>query len=292
MSLMRSALGLKNKPKFHSVDAVVYVEGGSSNDGSGKPIQSLDIVFWRGLFAYFKPDSRFRFEAQGGKERLMKIADTIAGGGVEGNYVAIDSDFDVIFGEKRDYTFLFYTYGYAWENDIFSPEVLRSTFFIFCPACTEQFDISEQIDELISDLTRQLRWLVVADFLMAALRRPFIPRKPLKAHREFLSPKQGHGRPSIDRRRVKGRLRATNNDRNGKFSPKRKLKLHPLKNCFGHLMGTLFCKTVMHFVRRYGTIGSIEYQVILSCGIDRFVATFGSVDGDLIEHYTEQFNRI
>lgn len=97
MTFERTPAGRQNRAKFLGVDAVVYGEGGSHDDNFS---ESFDILFWRRVFETFNPGKSFGFLPKGGKPHLLSIAENVVKDNIETEYVAIDSDYDDLRGQK------------------------------------------------------------------------------------------------------------------------------------------------------------------------------------------------
>jgi hypothetical protein len=116
MTLEHSSVGLTNKSKFFGVDFIVYVEGAPpKNAVPGKPLQSVDIRFWRAIFSHFVPNLKVRFEPRGGKKALIDIAEKILAVSASRSVVAIDSDYDRITETNFNHPCIVYTFGYGWK---------------------------------------------------------------------------------------------------------------------------------------------------------------------------------
>jgi len=83
MIFTRTPIGLSNQYKFWGVDAIVYIEGGE-NSLSVKEVlsglygsQSVDLLFWQGIFSYFIPHKTYHFRPIGSKGTLRYIANEI-----------------------------------------------------------------------------------------------------------------------------------------------------------------------------------------------------------------------
>lgn len=108
----RSDKGIENEHLFFNVDFVVYCEG-KEVGGEGS---SLDEVFWERVFS--ENGLSVHCKSTGGKSVVRPWAEKIVRDGLSHVLVAMDRDYDDIFGVAIDHPQVFYTYGYSWESDV------------------------------------------------------------------------------------------------------------------------------------------------------------------------------
>jgi hypothetical protein len=287
MTLVRTAVGLANKPLFHDVDAIVYVEGGETH--TGKPDQSLDVAFWRTVFNELAPRLRYRFEPKGGKRNLLQIAQEIITGNVQNSYVAIDSDFDRVFLQNIDHPQVLYTFGYAWENDIFSEDVLKETFYLLCPICKTEIDPGPMIHETIRVLKQDLRWLVRADIVASVHGISVIPRS--SSYLRLVQEGRRTAMPKIARSRAFELVKEAKAKRSGKASTITAIDDDPIMNCYAHLVGSLFVHIVGYLSQHYGKLKSVQNEVVFACAISCFQRYLSfNADSNISRHYRSQFS--
>ena len=133
--------------KFHSVEKIVYVEGGD------------DIIFWEFLFKKFS-GMAVKAEEVGGRVELQFIINEIKNDG--GSFlVAIDSDFDWLYSNEQ-HPQIFSTFGYSIENSIISAETLQS---LICRlARVSRHRVSKQkCQEWLSDINKKVQPIVMVD---------------------------------------------------------------------------------------------------------------------------------
>src|SRR5665213_77182 len=136
MSFQHSPAGLSNLHIFSRVDAIVFVEGGESRSiadvRSGKfDSISSDVAFWQRCFSELGPPIKLQFRAVGAKPTLLDLAREVAQG-VTGVYVAMDRDFDHLMGQAIRAPGVLYTFGYSWENDVWTEMVIEEVFYTLC----------------------------------------------------------------------------------------------------------------------------------------------------------------
>jgi hypothetical protein len=98
---------------FHSVDAVVYVEGDD------------DVLFWGGYFRRVATSRAIKFVPVGGDGGLEAYVEKIVAENAE-IIVASDRDYREFSGDLVTHPRILYTYGYSIENTLYCPENLAA----------------------------------------------------------------------------------------------------------------------------------------------------------------------
>jgi len=115
MTFTRTSSGIANQHIFNQANIVVYVEG----EGTISPAGAIDIALWREFFSFYFPTLNFHFKSLGGKPHALAMADKIMASSIPNSLVAMDRDYDELFGAMIKDDRVFYTYGYGSENDLF-----------------------------------------------------------------------------------------------------------------------------------------------------------------------------
>ena len=126
----RTPQGLSNQATFTKVDTIVFAEGGSRRftlaeleAGEGNS-STLDAAFWSTIIRACKPGRKIEVRSVGNKQTVKAIAQLLIKGVIRNVAVALDRDFDDRRGCKLIHQKILYTYGYSWENDVFSERVI------------------------------------------------------------------------------------------------------------------------------------------------------------------------
>lgn len=167
----RTDRGLSNLHIFYAVDAVAYVEGGQTHyteaqisSGAGTE-HGLDIKFWNGLFAIFKPQKKVKFLAIGGKPYLQKLAAQVIGSRIANVYVCMDRDLDTFLESLITHPSVFYTHGYSWENDVWTPDVIEDVYYAITPVIPEG-TIRNNIQNSLRKLHQQIAPIIKSEILV------------------------------------------------------------------------------------------------------------------------------
>ncbi|MEZ5692817.1 MAG: DUF4435 domain-containing protein [Altererythrobacter sp.] len=123
MTFERTAAGQANRAIFYDSDFICFVEGVDQKETGD------DIFFWHIVFSSLAPNSRAKFLSRGGKPELESLARATVANDTDNVFVAMDADYSRFFeGRMFFHSRIFYTYGYSWENDVFSPGVDESLY--------------------------------------------------------------------------------------------------------------------------------------------------------------------
>lgn len=184
MSLIRTRAGLANKHLFHGVDAMAYVEGGSKSYSHEQVmsgiygVSSVDIPFWEGIFAVFKPNMKVKFCAVGSKSTILKIADQIIQFGIKTCYALMDRDSG---NSRSDYSAkknVFMTHGYSWENDVFQESVICNAIISLSGIGRATFNKYVVVCKHLKNFSLRMKPAVLFDHILSCCEKSFIPRNP------------------------------------------------------------------------------------------------------------------
>jgi hypothetical protein len=269
--LQHTAFGLSNMYKFYRVDAVVLVEGGLSRTvqeiHSGKfESESQDILFWQRCFRELGPQLRLRFWAVGSKPALHSIAAQIADGSVTHVYVAMDRDFDNLLGRLITSPKVLYTFGYSWENDVWNEDVMEEIFYTLCGVCRDTTKVQEVLAKALKEFERDLRWPTMADFLCVKHGIPLLPRQ--SPFRVITQAKHGN-MPAMSKAALRQCVRDAQARKTGVIRASTKVRLVPLVDCCGHVVGAFGYSVLKHLFQKFCKHKSHSRDVIDSLAIDK-----------------------
>lgn len=237
MNVTRTPAGISNEHLFHKSEAVVYVEGGKSFKGS-VPAASTDLLFWRSLFDLFAVGHCLHFKPRCGKQELLPIADGIANGSLTAVVVCMDRDHDHVRG-LRQHPRVLYTFGYSWENDVWSAEVIEEAFYMLCGVDRSGFAVRADIDRTLRHFAVRMRWPVYADVLASLHSESTIPRGKLKCVT------QSKGCPSIDSEFLLKCVRMARAKTHGVYLRlPEAARVELWRDVYGHVLG-YFCYSIL-----------------------------------------------
>lgn len=294
MTFLRTNSGLNNLHLFLAVDAVVYLEGGESlpkeeiengkfNDASD------DIRFWQSVFNIFCPEKRCEFRSIGSKEGVKNIAEKIINGHVENVIVAMDRDFDNINNKILKNKNIVYTYGYSWENDVWSSDVLINAYCSITGLCkTKINECSKLIVDYYKYCSEKLQIPVKIDAILSQHSLSLFCRDSYKRYIEY----DKVSGPKVNKVEIRKSIK-TAREKLGK-PIKSPIATHIVFfiDCFGHLFAE-FAYTFLRYILSKKGFSSIPRDYANSIIVDNFSQMLA---GDLLpvikNHYTSEFSRI
>lgn len=126
MTFTRTNSGRSNLAAFLGVKYIIYSEGGEFDKTLGKNRNSIDAIFWKGVFSRFFPDLDCIFRPMGSKVNLLPFARDIKDSKISNSIVVMDRDHDHHRNCLIVHPSILYTYGYSWENDAWRAELIIS----------------------------------------------------------------------------------------------------------------------------------------------------------------------
>lgn len=274
MSFKRTAFGLSNMHMFSRVDAIVLVEGGLSLsvqevNAGGFSKESQDISFWRKCFSELGPQVKLQFRAVGSKPTLHEIALQVAEGNVSHVYVAMDRDFDNLLGRVIDSPKVLYTFGYSWENDVWTQEAVKEVFYTLCGICrnTTEANINEILATSFSGFVQDVRWATKADFLCVMHAIPFLPHK---SPQMVISHRRRGAPPLIDREALRRCVRHARINKTARIGAGAKIRLDSRVDCCGHLVGAFGYSILVYLLKKFCKGTTYPRHLLDSIAIDKF----------------------
>lgn len=141
MSFTRSASGLANYRKFCKADLVIYTEGKQDATESAR---TPDEVFYTALFEGLVPNIRVKVKPVGNRDSAFAYVELLNKKNIPNTIVAVDRDAFGITCSIIDSPRLIYTYGYSWENDLWSAALAKSVLRQIALASAETEQIFEK----------------------------------------------------------------------------------------------------------------------------------------------------
>lgn len=279
----RTNSGLTNLPLFHSVDLVVFTEGGNRTLSVSEILAGNenrapeDTRFWNLVFDKNGVRKSYVLKPIGSKASVLNIAAKIEAGEVQNIVAAMDRDLDEYFGGQLLSPLILYTHGYSWEADVFTKDLTKeqiaSLLFMESlePVIEGEIDSAygsfEKAGTKIARLEMIFRSQGVAWISEARGERFFRPETAGILDRMNL-------RKSIDERKVQIQRPAT-------CPAPRGVRLDPYKVNCGKLLRALSVAIMRYVGKKYGAINSLQNDVIAAAMLERF----GNTDRHVRSHY-------
>lgn len=293
MTFTRTPRGLSNQHLFWGVDAIVYIEGGEDSLSFNEVIsgssgsQSIDVLFWQGVFAKFITGRNYKFLPIGSKGTIKCIAEEIKKGNITHVYVAMDRDHDCCIGSLIEAPGVLYTYGYSWENDVYNQTVIEDLFCTMCPLSLSGIDYKNEIESIIADFSRDIRWAVYADMLLAYHGSSLFHRRERP---QSIVKSDVNGKPIINRQKILSLVKEEKLKRTSRIVFGEKVKFSPCVDCYGHLMALYFYRALKYLLKKYSNIPELPRYYADTSAINLFCTGLPKPSLAVYKkHYENQF---
>ena len=291
MSFRRTNNGLSNLALFLRADVVAFVEGGPhtlslSDLASGHGhTKTNDTAFWQVLFDCYRPTKRVRIRSVGSKTKLREIANLIAAGQIFNVYVAMDRDYDNHLGRQVIAPGILYTKGYSFENDTWTPNVVRELFWGFCPQERDNPDASSHINLAFEQFHKDIARAIRANVALAANGQKLILGEPALE----LIEREKKRMPRFNIQQFRNKLKSRSKERKC-FCPPSVNKLSPQDDCHGKVVAAVGHQILLYVLSLYRTRAVLSWQLAAGQAITTFERCLRN--GELVghsAHYAKQF---
>jgi hypothetical protein len=262
----RTKSGLNNLYLFFGVDLVVYLEGGSRNYSFDEVKKgnynedTVDIIFWERIFQEFKPNIKIKFKSVGSKTTVDDIAKDIIVNNISTSMVAMDSEFDEVFNKRHSHPNVLYTYGYSFENDIWSENIIKE--IIHSISATKP--ISKDIKDNISKFIKKIKIGVFADGYLFKNNSSFFQRPNGYMRNINCSPLD---LPNVKTNEIGSRIIQKGLKKASLYYFGRKYSIEVLKHCYGHLLADYCFQLIMHYLKNRLSLPTLRSELILRMAI-------------------------
>jgi hypothetical protein len=293
VSFLRTARGLSNLHLFFRVDAVVFVEGGEHSYGFDEILEdrfnaySPDIKFWGLMFDVYLPTKKCHYRAVGSKTTLHALAAQIRAGIIRHVIVCMDRDYDNLKGSLPVGAGILHTYGYSWENDVWTRAGVLGTFQQLNMGAANIKAVSKQIDDEFNKFEKACRRGVVACALRAKCGASILHIEALKGGLRF----QKNSPAEINLAAMRKILRQGVVKRSVRLPIGTGTAIDALTDCSGHLLELFAFHLLSYLVKNFSGIHTLPKQVAIPIAIG--VARQQVVqDPKRNAHYSGQFSAI
>lgn len=279
-------MGRSNRALFYGVDRIVYVEGGRDDKG---PVEAFDGLFWKHIFNIFCPSLKVKILPRGGKESVLEFAEALNEDS-RNVIVAVDRDYDGILGKMIDNPNVLYTFGYSFENDIFSREVLVDLFCNICPICDNVEDVDQAIRDLIAQYCKDVWWSQLADVCGKLVGRKVIDRRQIQ---KYIASSSITVKPKIAKSVLAGEVYRANY---GSSRPRLTMVPYKMENLpdlsVGHLYASFCFKVLAYLHNIYSNTQKLTKDAVTSLAITTFVIYLSNNPrSKKAEYYQEALSR-
>jgi hypothetical protein len=292
LTFHRTPSGLSNLHLFYGVDAIVFTEGGESYSVNeilkGKFTPSAeDIKFWRMLFSHYASGKKCHFRGVGSKASLVSLTAYVMANAVSNVFICMDRDLHHLLGHLGTIRNVLHTFGYSWENCVWTPVVVLSVFEKLNTSSVEVPQIQAEVDQAFDIARKRLRWFVYAHHVLVL---NAVPGFKVESSLGAVVTKAGNP-PAINTTHLRGLVRHAHSTTSGPVRVNRRLTIDPLDDCYGHLLAKFAYHFLAHLLRRYCKIRSLPIEVVTAVAID---SALGQIRANKPrnDHYSLQFSRL
>lgn len=282
-SFIRTESGIKNEHLFHNTDYVVYLEGGQTSFSLSQVIDenlssdnTLDIVFWSRLFSRFMPDKTVKYKSIGSKVVLKEIADIIITKDIKTVLICMDNEFDEMLNQRIQDKRVLYTYGYSWENEVWTLRTLLNTITEISAINPSTERLTGIYDSFICDNEAGVK----ADFLLFRDNMSFWNKK---ARLKYIDQRKNEHFIKIDE------MLADIHSKGISDEMLAQVEIDVKKYCFGHLIADGLCWVIRSFLKGNHLSLSVDNECINRIAINEHYRNFDD-ELILIEYYGRQFD--
>lgn len=262
MSFNRTAAGLSNSAQFYGVDAVIYVEGKpqAGADSAG----SLDLLFWRRIIKIYAPDLSVKILCKGGKPVLLELAGRLTREDIPNVLIGMDRDYDPELGCHIDHPAVFYTWGYSWENDVWTLSNIS--------AIIDKYALVQPVPhEIVALLSNSY-----SDFIRSAKRYARVNLAAnLAGDEAVVSTKECKGLlrldrrfpPSFNKQFFRDRLSSYRESKAGGFTVAG-TEVCAERHCLGHFLAFFGYHLVCSTLRKLGHSATIDFDMMSTIAIN------------------------
>jgi len=279
----RTNSGLTNLGLFHSVDFIVFVEGGSRTLNLGEVLEGKensapeDTLFWKLVLDRNGVCSSYVIKPIGSKASVMNIAVKIKAGDVKNVAAAMDRDLDDYFGGILKSPLILYTNGYSWEADVFTKDLTKSQIACFLFSNALEAAVESEIDLAYASFEKAGTKIARIEMIFRSQGIAWISKA--RGDRFFRPDNAG----LLDRKNLKAYVVETKVkiQRPATCPAQLSLSLDPYKVNCGKLLRALSVAITRYIVKKYGEISSLQNDVISSVMLEKF----GNSDNHVGSHY-------
>lgn len=268
----RTNSGLTNLGLFHSVELVVFTEGGNNTLSvadilsGAENIASEDTKFWKLVLDRNGLRKTYTLKAIGSKASVLNIAARIEAGEVSNVAAAMDRDLDDFLGGQPQSPLILYTHGYSWEADVFTKELTKEQIasFLFMDPLNDAVD--REVEAAYRTFEKFGSKIAKAELIFRAQGIAWISEA--RGERFFRPENRG----LLDLANLKSSI-------NEKKAHVQRPAVCPLApgtpvdpyklNC-GKLIRALSSAVMKYIGKKYGNISSLQNDVVSAVMLDRF----------------------
>lgn len=163
-SFTRTKSGISNYSRFYGAEFVVFTEGKLIKETGRKEDERSaspdDAFYYAAVFEAAAGGKRARVKCVGNKSAALDYAKKIDSGVLSNAVVVVDRDLEGVLSSPITSRALILTYGYSWENELWSPYVLSG---ILAMLTNGNELANRELERLVRIISRRLKVLSSLD---------------------------------------------------------------------------------------------------------------------------------
>lgn len=278
---IRTPSGLANSHLFHSADLIVYCESHPDRPAE----MSWDLGFWSKIVSYFAPEHSFVLKPLGGKGAVLAVADGLKDASKHHSLCMVDRDFSDIHLDSPQVDYVIETYGYAFENDLCTDDVISSAVDFLMPGYTDLSKIRTDVSKLRQETENSFRWSVVADVLLSFYYRSLFDRDE-KKYKSVCDFSTAYDNATLHQGRALNRLVLQRSSINAWRIARPKIpRIDVWRRMLGHLCWWLNFRIATKLMRDYGFKDRISEDTFAATCLSFFSIKLGDTNWNIRQYY-------
>ena len=242
--------------------------------------ETLDVFFWQSVIDADTNGLKVHVKSVGCKSTLASIAHDVHHNEIDNIRTCFDRDYDFQLNRQIRYKHVFYTYGYSWENDVLTPDVLNRIFWTLRNRTEEAERVWSELEAALLQFSKDIARYTEYDLAFVSRGAcGLYPRdKPAKALDLAASP------PKLNSQALAVILR----NRGFARGPQRKVKIkrEMLRNTYGHLLACYVYHLFGWAIRR-GTANKVKMMDFVTFMRSAIAYFSASICGDCPDELRE-----
>lgn len=257
MTFTRTDSGLSNFSMFFDAELTIYTEGGDGGDNGNKNTQSsIDTIFWKSVFAKYAPNKRIKLKPMGSKTCVLPYAQKIAKGEILNSIATLDRDYDHQKGIAFQHSRIIYSHGYSWENDAWRKGIIKSYIEEIHPKGELNEVQSEILENSFKEFEKNILRLVFVDIACSINGIKGVPREKTD---QYINKAGKH--ISISKEACNRTITKIFQEKDGKALSKVHLKICPLSDCYGKIVGSFGYFVLKELLTKTSSIQTLPKDV-------------------------------
>lgn len=282
MIFTRSNSGVANYPIFYDTEFIIYTEGKSVGN-KNLDIVLPDVVFYGTIFKKIFANKNVKIKCVGNKHAALAYVKPLREQGSKNSLVLVDRDYDGAKSSILDDPLIIYTYGYSWENDLWTYDLAKD---LITDLTSSNINALATLKFTFDILMKRLKLLSVLDASLQ-LGGQCILNKKLGSCGVSLDMTKKYPLSKIELKRMilKFKTNALFNDTSIKFGLKHFSQLEFNKVIQGHLWEHAVSKVISYKYKCVTNDGLLSNKLVQTLGLAKFKSDPEKYLGPIVFNY-------